>query len=152
MVSIWGSTSRVFLQWHSVGKLRVPNGSIFTSNDYEIASRKRAHRISTSVDRSETPIDSQRSQNQSNFRSDARNKVATRASHSDTHSISQCVLPIRCERGHQRRAAADDGDGAGVCRARIWSLRVLARPAAGGLTDRFRGERSVRSDFGARVG
>ena len=52
------------------------------SNDFEIASRKRAHRVSTSVDRSETSIDSQRSQNQSNFRSDARNKVATRASHS----------------------------------------------------------------------
>ena len=75
--------------------LRVPNGSILQSydcnelkrlendsNDFEIASRKRAHRVSTSVDRSETSIDSQRSQNQSNFRSDARNKVATRASHS----------------------------------------------------------------------
>ena len=80
---------------YRIRTLRVPNGSILQSydcnelkrlendsNDFEIASRKRAHRVSTSVDRSETSIDSQRSQNQSNFRSDARNKVATRASHS----------------------------------------------------------------------
>ena len=80
---------------YRAGTVRVPNGSILQSydcnelkrlendsNDFEIASRKRARRVSTSVDRSETSIDSQRSQNQSNFRSDARNKVATRASHS----------------------------------------------------------------------
>jgi hypothetical protein len=48
-------------------EFRVPNGSIFTSNDYEIVSRKRAHRISTSIDRSQTPIDSQRGQQSVEF-------------------------------------------------------------------------------------
>ncbi len=51
-----------------------------------------------------------------------------------------------------RRAAADDGDGVGVCRGDIWSERVVVRPALGGWADRFRRKRSVRSDFGAGEG